>query len=282
MRGETLTKPRSMATPRVSRPSACVFAPRPTAIRTMRGLDAGGLALLLDLDRHPVPADAHRLDLDARADVDLPLGEAPREELRDLLVLDRQEPRERLDDRDLDPVGGEDVRELDAHRAGPDHHHGGRQALEPERLVGADDPGLVDRHARQALRRRARREHDRPGLERPGAPVRRPGRARRPAPSTVPRPGTRVILFFRNRNSTPFDIRSATWRLRGRRPGSRRGGCRRSRRTPPARWKSWSTSAFRRSAFVGMQPQFRQMPPGRSASTTATRWPSWAARIAET
>ena len=49
-----------------------------------------------------------------------------------------------------------------------------------------------------------------------------------------------------------------------------------------ARWNSWSTSALRRRALVGMQPQFRQMPPGRSASTTATRWPSWAARIAAT
>src|SRR5262245_17174144 len=31
-----------------------------------------------------------------------------------------------------------------------------------------------------------------------------------------------------------------------------------------------------------MQPQFRQMPPGRSASTTATFLPSCAARMAET
>jgi hypothetical protein len=35
-----------------------------------------------------------------------------------------------------------------------------------------------------------------------------------PGAASVPRPGTSVILFFRNRNSTPFDIRSATWRLR--------------------------------------------------------------------
>jgi hypothetical protein len=31
---------------------------------------------------------------------------------------------------------------------------------------------------------------------------------------SVPRPGNRVILFLRNRNSTPFAIRSATRRLR--------------------------------------------------------------------
>ena len=35
-----------------------------------------------------------------------------------------------------------------------------------------------------------------------------------PGAVTVPRPEMRVILFFRNRNSTPLDIRSATWRLR--------------------------------------------------------------------
>ena len=35
-----------------------------------------------------------------------------------------------------------------------------------------------------------------------------------PGPASSPRPATRVILFLRKRNSTPFDIRSATCRLR--------------------------------------------------------------------
>src|SRR5262249_39840155 len=133
---------------------------------------------------------------------------ASRQELRNLLVLERQEPWERLDDGHLDTVRGEDVRKLDPHRAGPDHHHRRRQAVEPERLIRADDAALVDRHPRQALR----------PPPPPASSVRVPpsGAVTRTAPGAVrvPRPGTRVILFFRNRNSTPFDIRSATCRLR--------------------------------------------------------------------
>src|SRR6185295_17806644 len=49
-----------------------------------------------------------------------------------------------------------------------------------------------------------------------------------------------------------------------------------------ARLKSPTTSAFRRSALVGMQPQLRQTPPGRSSSTVATESPSWAQRMAAT
>ena len=72
---------------------------------------------------------------------------------------------------------------------------------------------LSMRHARQALGRRARREHDRPASSVWVLPS---GAWTRTAPGavSVPRPGMRVILFFRNRNSTPLDIRSATWRLR--------------------------------------------------------------------
>ena len=44
----------------------------------------------------------------------------------------------------------------------------------------------------------------------------------------------------------------------------------------------WLTSDERSSALVGMQPQFRQMPPRCSRSTTAVFMPSWAARIAAT
>lgn len=43
-----------------------------------------------------------------------------------------------------------------------------------------------------------------------------------------------------------------------------------------------ASSALRSSALVGMQPTFRQTPPQYFSSTTATRLPSWAARIAAT
>ena len=44
----------------------------------------------------------------------------------------------------------------------------------------------------------------------------------------------------------------------------------------------WYSSAFFSSALVGMQPQFRHVPPARSFSTQATFFPSCAARIAPT
>src|SRR5688572_18052582 len=50
----------------------------------------------------------------------------------------------------------------------------------------------------------------------------------------------------------------------------------------PARSTRWSTSALRSSALVGMHPQFRHTPPGRSSSTAATERPSCAHRIAAT
>src|SRR4029453_10797745 len=49
-----------------------------------------------------------------------------------------------------------------------------------------------------------------------------------------------------------------------------------------ARWNTPTTSALRRSALVGMQPQLRQTPPGRSSSTAATERPSCAHRMAAT
>src|SRR6059036_1345130 len=67
----------------------------------------------------------------------------------------------------------------------------------------------------------------------------------------MPEPATRVILFLRKRNSTPLAMRSATRR---------------------DRWRAW----------VGMQPQLRHTPPGRSSYTAATERPSCAHRMAAT
>lgn len=49
-----------------------------------------------------------------------------------------------------------------------------------------------------------------------------------------------------------------------------------------SRVKMCANSAFRNRALVGMQPTFRQTPPQYFSSTTATRLPSWAARMAAT
>src|SRR5439155_1247789 len=82
---------------------------------------------LLDLELLPAEVDdspgatgLHGRDLDAGLDGDSAAGERPRELLRDLFVLDRHDARERLENRDLDTVRGEDVGELDPDRAGAD------------------------------------------------------------------------------------------------------------------------------------------------------------------
>jgi hypothetical protein len=49
-----------------------------------------------------------------------------------------------------------------------------------------------------------------------------------------------------------------------------------------SRVKMCASSALRSSALDGMQPTFRQTPPQYFSSTTATRLPSWAARMAAT
>ena len=49
-----------------------------------------------------------------------------------------------------------------------------------------------------------------------------------------------------------------------------------------ARFIKWNTSAERSIAFVGMHPQFKQIPPRCSRSTTATFMPSCAPLIADT
>ena len=110
-----------------------------------------------------------------------------------------------------------------------------------------------------------------------------------PVTSTVPGPASfalpliQVTLFFLNRNSTPrvrmvtiLSLRPCTWFM------SMRAGW--SPRMSPhsfaacAIFSAWACSS---SAFVGMHPQFRHVPPRAFCrSTTATLRPSCAARIA--
>ncbi len=97
---------------------------------------------------------------------------------------------------------------------------------------------------------------------------------------SVPVPRRTSILFFFMRYSTPLEILSAIERLRAMTFAK-------SIRTLSTEIPHSSDfrimvriSAFRRSAFVGMHPQFRQTPPRRSRSTTAADMPSWAALMA--
>ncbi len=98
----------------------------------------------------------------------------------------------------------------------------------------------------------------------------------------VPRPSYSVILFFFIRKCTPLTRPSATLRLR-------EWAAPKSKLTSPEMpnvlaWavKMCDSSALRSSALEGMQPTLRQTPPQYFFSMIATRWPSWAARIAAT
>ena len=102
-----------------------------------------------------------------------------------------------------------------------------------------------------------------------------------PRPLNEAVPAIWVTLYLRKSISTPFARRSATPRLR-------LITFAQSKPTVPLMVTPKSaacctvriTSADFSRAFVGMQPQLRQMPPARSRSTQATFSPSCAARMA--
>ena len=103
-----------------------------------------------------------------------------------------------------------------------------------------------------------------------------------PLPARRPWPSNTLTLFFLRRCPTPADRRLATVRLRLTTFVTSNPNSLTDKPKSSAWFIRWKTSALRRSALVGMQPQFRQMPPKCSRSTSATVPPSWAARIAVT
>jgi hypothetical protein len=140
-----------MATPRVSRPSAWVLAPRPTAISTIAASTRGRPGLLLDLDRTP---SAHApLDLTPTR-TSSSAGKARQSfEISSSSMGGGAECLTIV----TDAVGGNTSANSTPTAPAP------ITTTTAEALggapVGADDPGLVDRHAWR-LWRRARREHD--------------------------------------------------------------------------------------------------------------------------
>ncbi len=95
-------------------------------------------------------------------------------------------------------------------------------------------------------------------------------------------PYTTSILFFFIRYSTPFEIRSATPRLRCMIFEKSKVRSLYEKPNSSAFLNCWYISALFSSAFDGMQPQFRQTPPSLSRSIRPTFLPLWAARIAAT
>jgi hypothetical protein len=102
------------------------------------------------------------------------------------------------------------------------------------------------------------------------------------APVRVPQPLISVILFFFIRKWTPLTMPAETCRLRA------WVGAKAIVASPSMPYfffswvRTWASSAFLSRALDGMQPTLRHTPPQYFCSTTATDWPSWAARIAAT
>ena len=104
------------------------------------------------------------------------------------------------------------------------------------------------------------------------------------ASRTLALPMTTSVPALRSSPSTPRFIRFTT-------PRERSTAFAQSSVTPwtpmpklsALSWTKWTISAFLISAFVGMQPQFRQTPPrfGSRSMTTAFS-PSWPARMPAT
>ena len=102
-----------------------------------------------------------------------------------------------------------------------------------------------------------------------------------PLPARLAVPATTVTPYFLNRKRTPRSLWSAILRLRPMtRVQSWRGLSAASPKASSSSLRKWYCSAARRSALLGMQPQFRQTPPRRSFSTQATFSLRCAARMA--
>ena len=251
-----------------------MFGRRPTATRTcdagIRSVPAGAL----DVTASPSSATTVVSVRTTTAE----LVEAPTDHVDAVDVELTEDPVGRLDDRDPTAEVGIGGAQLDADVPATDHDEVVGHAGQGQRAGGIEDPHLVDRKGRQLGGTRAGRD-DRLaelqvldvvlGLD--GDPV-----------STDET--TRAVQSPRRR--------AAACRLhRGdarRRPPIQRCPAARSTPTSPtspvpaaarlrARWRSWAKVI---SAFDGMHPMFKQVPPSCSASTSTTSRPSWSARAA--
>ena len=103
-----------------------------------------------------------------------------------------------------------------------------------------------------------------------------------PLPASLASPGMTVILCFFIRKLTPSESCFDTARLRATILAMSNLKLSAEKPNSSSRCIRCQISLDRSSALVGMQPQFRQMPPMRSRSTTAVFRPSWAQRMAQT
>jgi len=79
--------------------------------------------------------------------LDAALAEGALEQLGGRLLLQRDQVRQRLDDRDVRAERGPDGGELAADGPGAQDHHGGGDRVELQGVVGGDDPDAVELQA---------------------------------------------------------------------------------------------------------------------------------------
>jgi hypothetical protein len=140
----TFTKPRSVSwTPASLMPAVSTLGARPGGDEHLVDREVARLAVRLDGERHRVGADLDVAHLGRREHVDA----APLERLghlgRRVGVLEREDLRGDVDERDLGAVGVEHVAELAAHGAGADDEHRLRRLLQHEHVVAREHRGLV-------------------------------------------------------------------------------------------------------------------------------------------
>ena len=191
---------------------------------------------------------------------------------RDLAVHAGQDAVEEFDHRHLRAEPPPHRAELEPDHAGADHEQVLRHLVERERAGRGHDALLVDLDAREPRHVGAGGDDDVLGLQRLRLAVgafhldlagrRRCGRCRAP----------QSILFFLSRNSTPLTLPSTPSSLNFISAADRASACR--RRCPSWRSEcpaSSNSSEACSSAFDGMQPTLRQVPPKVARfSTTAT------------
>ena len=158
-----LTKPRSVSwTPASLRPMASMFTARPAATSTFSASIVSFLPPASTSSVTLSAADLRLGDLGAGQHGDAALLEALGRRVGGLGVLERQDARQRLDQRDLGAEGVEDVGELAATAPAPTMAIVFGRLLEEQRLVRGDDGRLVELEAdlRNALHARAGGDHD--------------------------------------------------------------------------------------------------------------------------
>jgi hypothetical protein len=128
-------------------------------------LDLLRLATHLHVERHAALPDLGPLHRGRRQHLDLALLEAAGDCCGRLGVLQGQDLRQDLDQRDLGAEGVQDIGELAANRAGAHDGHRLGRCLQEERLVGGDHRGSVELETDlwNALHARARGDDDRLG-----------------------------------------------------------------------------------------------------------------------